>query len=245
MAELHLRSEWIQKNPPWTPARHDVGDIFIHHEGGAARGVPADVAREAAILRELEAGVLHKGYIATDYNLHVFNSGRVWEGRGLAHEDAATWHNNPTSVSICATGNYEREEAPDALIAGIARAVEMAIAGRWVNPTPRIRPHREVYPTACPGRNLYARLGDIRAAVGHPVDQTTPPLEEAAKVIPKTFIREEGDQWYLPIWTPTGPGAIVVNPGEAEVWHGLGFVLLLEVQKVPKATIEAMLARAA
>lgn len=143
--------------------------MFVHHEGGAARGVPADKAR---VLREIELGVLPKGYIAIDYNLMVFNDGDIWEGRGLANEDGATIHNNPTSVSICAVGNYEREAAPDALIDGIARAVQYAAQTGATVGHPNIRPHRAVFATACPGANLNARMDDIRArAAGAPTEE--------------------------------------------------------------------------
>lgn len=174
MVLIHTRNEWTTRQPNWQTPRRGVPDAFIHHEGGAVRGVPGN---KAAVLREIEQGVLGKGYIAIDYNLMVFNDGDIWEGRGLAHEDGATINNNATSVSICAVGNYEREPAPDALINGIAAAVQYAGQSGWAAPKPNIRPHRDVFSTACPGANLYARMGDIRArAAGQPQgeDDLTP-----------------------------------------------------------------------
>lgn len=162
---MHLRSEWTIRTPAWQPARRGVGDIFIHHEGGASRGVPKD---KPAVLREIESGVLGKGYIAIDYNLMVFNDGDIWEGRGLSHEDGATIHNNPTSVSICAVGNFERENAGQALVDGIAEACRITAASGWASPYPTIHPHREVFATACPGANLNRRMDDIRARFHSP-----------------------------------------------------------------------------
>ncbi|MGZ7018854.1 MAG: N-acetylmuramoyl-L-alanine amidase [Acidimicrobiia bacterium] len=156
---IHARSEWTDRQVNFSQAQRGVSDVFIHHEGGAARGVPKDKAK---VLREIEDGVLRKGYIAIDYNLMVFADGDIWEGRGLAHEDAATIHNNPTSVSICAVGNFEIEDAPDALISGIAQAIGLTAEAGWSTPHPRIRPHREVFATACPGHNLNARMDEIR-----------------------------------------------------------------------------------
>ncbi len=163
---IHLRSEWTTRAAPWQPPRRDVPDVFVHHEGGAVRGVPAD---KPAVLREIESGVLGKGYIAIDYNLMVFADGDIWEGRGLAHEDGATINNNATSVSVCAVGNYEKEPAPDALVHGIATAVQAAAQSGWATGHPNVRAHREVFQTACPGSNLFARMGEIRAlAAGTP-----------------------------------------------------------------------------
>ncbi len=177
MVLIHPRSEWTSRVPNWQPARRGVPDAFIHHEGGAVRGVPSN---KAAVLREIEAGVLKKGYIAIDYSLCVFNDGDIWEGRGLAHEDGATINNNATSVSIVGIGNYEKEPAPDALVNGIAAAVQYAGLSGWAAPKPNIRPHRDVFSTACPGANLYARMGDIRArAAGNVGDDDLTPDQAA------------------------------------------------------------------
>ncbi len=176
MVLVHARSEWTTRTPNWTTPRRGVPDAFVHHEGGAVRGNPSN---QAAVLREIEAGVLPKGYIAIDYNLMVFNDGTIWEGRGLQHEDGATINNNATSVSICAVGNYDKEPAPDTLINGIAAAVQYAGLSGWAAPKPNIRPHRDVFQTDCPGANLYARMNDIRARAAGNLPQGDDDLTDA------------------------------------------------------------------
>ena len=125
------------------------------------RGVPSD---KAACLRGIEAHVLSIGYIAIDYNLMVFQDGDVWEGRGLPNEDAATKDHNTDSVSICAVGNFEIEAAPAAMVNAIGQAFRVATQQGWMVNGAAIYPHSATYSTACPGRNLNAQMGAIRAA---------------------------------------------------------------------------------
>jgi hypothetical protein len=135
----------------------------VHHEGGGNRGVPSD---KAAVLRQIESYVMSIGYIAIDYNLMVFQDGDVWEGRGLSHEDAATKDHNTDSVSICAVGNFDREAAPDVMVTAIGQAFREAANQGWMRGDAALYAHRDTYPTSCPGNNLNAKMGGIRAAFG-------------------------------------------------------------------------------
>jgi N-acetylmuramoyl-L-alanine amidase len=166
MTVVHPRSEWTdrQVNVP-TPQR-EVAHVFVHHEGGPVRGNPTD---KPAVLRSIEAYVIPKGYSAIDYNLMVFQDGSIWEGRGLFDEDAATLGWNAKSVSICAVGNFEKEDPTPALQAGIAEAVRWARDTEWLASTVHVLGHRDSgFATACPGSRLYARLPEIRALILHP-----------------------------------------------------------------------------
>jgi hypothetical protein len=169
---MHSRPEWTTRRPAFSPARRGVGDIFIHHEGGGKRGIPKD---KAATLREIEAYVLTKGYIAIDYNVMVFQDGDVWAGRGVENEDGATIHNNPTSVSICAVGNFDLEPATDPLIWGIWSAIHEIVASGYSSTNPNIRLHHEVFETDCPGSNLTARINDLKNWRQVPKPAPTPP----------------------------------------------------------------------
>src|SRR6478736_2338712 len=172
---MRRRTDWTPRNPNFSPARKAVRDIFIHHEGGGVRGNPAD---KAAVLRQIESYVLNKGYIAIDYNVMVFNNGEVWAGREVWNEDAATINNNPTSVSICAVGNYQVEPASDALINGIKQAIREIVESGYSIRNPSIRAHKEVFSTACPGRNLIARMDELKNWEAAPTPKPPPKSED-------------------------------------------------------------------
>ena len=178
---LHPRSEWTSRTvPTGTPAQR-VSHVFVHHEGGGVRGNPAD---KPAVLRSIEAYVLGKGYAAIDYNLMVFQDGSVWEGRGLAHEDAATLGWNAGSVSVCAVGNFQTETPTPALLQGIADAIQLARAGGWVTPDCQVLGHRDAgtFSTSCPGDLLEAQLPAVRQilAGGAPLPAPNPPAAPPA-----------------------------------------------------------------
>ena len=183
---MHSRQEWTNRRPAFSAARKNVHDIFIHHEGGGQRGNPVD---KPAVLRQIEAYVIPKGYIAIDYNVMVFQDGSVWAGRGVQNEDGATINNNPTSVSICAVGNFELERAPDALIRGIQGAIFEIVVSGYSIPNPSIRAHKEVFGTACPGKNLIARFGELK----NWNSATPPPVPEDYKGEPVFLIQVQGN----------------------------------------------------
>ena len=172
---IHARAEWTTRAVPNPAPARNVPFGFLHHEGGGVRGIPAD---KAAVLRQIEANVLGKGYTAIDYNLMVFNDGDVWEGRGEQHEDGATLHHNADGLSVCAVGNYQTEPASDALIRGIGVAFAHAIQTGWLRRDAGIEGHRQVFQTACPGTNLFARMGDVRVAITQALTGTPTPLPE-------------------------------------------------------------------
>jgi hypothetical protein len=157
------RGAWTSYRPAFSAPQRNVAYGRVHHEGGPVRGVPAD---KAGTLRQIESYVLGMGYIAIDYNLMVFQDGDVWEGRGLPNEDAATKDHNTDSVSICAVGNFETEAAPDVMVNAIGQAFREAANQGWLRGNASIYPHSATYQTACPGRNLNAKMGAVRAAFG-------------------------------------------------------------------------------
>lgn len=220
---LHLRSEWADISPAWGTPNKNVPDVFIHHEGGAKRGNPAD---KPAVLREIEHGVLGKGYIAIDYNLMVFQDGSVWEGRGLAHEDGATINNNKTSVSICAVGNFQIEPAPLALLNGLAEAIDVAKHSTYTVANPRVRIHQEVFPTACPGHNLVTSLGAL------PPDPTVAPAPVAtpSEIQMRFIITDNNPTWFL---TDGAHFRGLASGAEAQWLVDTGIVPKLEAKYVP------------
>lgn len=200
---MHSRSEWTSFKPAFGIPWKNVRDIFIHNEGGGIRGVPAD---KPLVLRQIEAYVRTKGYIAIDYNVMVFNDGDVWAGREIWNEDAATWHNNETSLSICAVGNYDRELVSDLLVQGIHSAIREIVASGYSVKEPSIRMHREVYPTSCPGANLVARFDEIKnwQSVLTPPPPPPPPSLQSEDDMSGSFFYPANGDWHR-IWIATKP----------------------------------------
>ena len=71
-----------------------------------------------------------------------------------------TYGHNGDAVAICAAGNWESQEPPDALVDAMWR-LSHALMVMWGEVLP-IQGHRETYATACPGKYLFARLTALR-----------------------------------------------------------------------------------
>jgi hypothetical protein len=106
-----------------------------------------------------------RGWTDIAYNLVVWAHGAVYEGRGRDRGNGANGDDsNATRYSVCAMVG-EGDPQPDALLDGLADAVNLARswgAGRSVDG------HRDHQSTACPGDKLYAFV-----KAGIPADKPT------------------------------------------------------------------------
>jgi peptidoglycan hydrolase-like protein with peptidoglycan-binding domain len=154
-------------------AKIQVG--FVHHTDSGNNYTRAQVP---AMIRGIYAyHVKSKGWNDIAYNFLVDRFGRAWEGRygGMdkAVVGAHTQNFNSVGMAISAIGNFETAAAPAVMtdtykkvfawkfsLAKIPATGKIVLHGVNLN---RISGHRDAGQTACPGRNLYAKLGVIRA----------------------------------------------------------------------------------
>jgi hypothetical protein len=157
-------------NPLNTPAGTiavPTAELWLHHTGSTG-------LHGASGMRSLQSGAINGGYVDLEYTYVIDTDGTVFISRGPAHNTAATGGNtngqanNARSHALCAMGNFETQQPTDALLRGIADCINSLHAGGYID-QPRIDgPHQSApgNATACCGRNLIARIGDINAMVG-------------------------------------------------------------------------------
>lgn len=166
------RDNW-QARKPKTPLA-PIGTqstVFIHHSVTNPTGDPRADARQIQNFH-----MDSRKYSDIAYTLLVHPDGTVLEGRtvgGQAAQGAHTSGYNSKSIAICAIGNYEVSSVSNKLIAGINEALAYAINKKWVTDNPKIRPHSDVGFTACCGKNLKARLGEIGKGEDMSADKLT------------------------------------------------------------------------
>lgn len=150
---------------------------FIHHTVNA-NTYSAD--QVPAIIRSIYAyHTQTKGWNDVGYNFLIDRFGRIWEGRyggvDKAVIGAHTQGYNSYSFAASAIGNYEEAQPSTATLDAYARlyAWKLSLHGIAANDTSQyvgsryfqaINGHRDAGQTACPGRYLYAKMPDIRAA---------------------------------------------------------------------------------
>lgn len=129
--------------------------VFIHH---SVTPVSTDPCRD---MRLCESALHSNGY-DPGYNYTVHPSGVVMEGAG-DRKGIHTLDHNSDSYAFCLLGNYDVHQPTLAAIIAITRTINLLRISGKLNLTDaaQIRPHRDVYATACPGANVVGRNMDF------------------------------------------------------------------------------------
>lgn len=153
-------------------------EVWVHHSVTAQLSAGASIAAEQEQMRALESVGQTRFGTGISYNVVVFPSGRAYQGVSWNRRGTHTGGRNSTSRSICFAGNYETNQPTDAQIS-TAAAIYREGKQRWWTQGAPLGGHRDVSQTACPGKNLYARLDDIRDGDG----STPPPPDPGGLVV--------------------------------------------------------------
>lgn len=134
----------------------DVTDqIVIHHTGN-----PTDDDLSA---EEIHESHLAQGWSGIGYHFVIRKDGTIELGRPMDTIGAHAYGENSHTIGIHVCGNFEIAEPTDAQIESCA------VLGQWlalvygfeINDATVVG-HRDLMATACPGENLYSKLGTIR-----------------------------------------------------------------------------------
>lgn len=151
-------------------ARYQDGDIylsglaqevFIHHTVTTTFDEDASANEEREHMRFLESVGQSRFGTGISYNVLVFPSGRAYQGVSFNRRGTHTGGRNSTARSISFVGNFETHTPSDASLATAAEIYRDG-KGTWWHSDAPLRGHRDVSQTACPGKNLYARIPMIR-----------------------------------------------------------------------------------
>ena len=176
---IYSRSQWGADERLRDPSSLRYGEVhagFVHHTVNANAYDREDVP---AILRGIYAYHTRSlGWSDVGYNYLVDRFGRIWEGRygGVDRPvvGAHTLGYNDDAFAMSAIGNFETARPSEPMLRAYQRlfAWKLSVHGvraddgrQWVSSDwfPAVNGHRDAGQTACPGRYLYERIGDIRA----------------------------------------------------------------------------------
>ncbi len=186
-ASWKARSSSCSSNPSkYRMAIHHTYTPFSSSGGYAAR------------IRGIQAYHMDtRGWCDIGYHFLVTEDGQVWEGRPLDRLGAHVANNNTGNVGISYVGCFEpnaecqkmvgNTKPPQAMIEGGAQIVAeiSKLYGIDISAS-TVKGHRDHSgaSTDCPGEDLYARLGDIRALAKNP--GSAPPINEPPGTEPPT-----------------------------------------------------------
>ena len=176
---IRSRASWGAVAPSGAMDVGQVRGVTVHHTAGSNTYDPADVP---GVLRGIQSFHMSgRGWSDIGYNFLVDRYGGVWEGRagGIKNTTkgvhAASFNGITTGVSVM--GNFDDTAVTTAIKNSLTSLVAWKLALHGVDASgtmsfngtsyPTIVGHRDVpdASTACPGKNLYAYLPALRAAV--------------------------------------------------------------------------------
>ena len=127
--------------------------IIVHHIGNTN----ADVS--AATVHQWH---LANGWAGIGYHYVIRKDGTIEQGRPLSAVGAHCYGQNWHTVGINIVGDFEVAQPNEAQMQSAARLIAGLCAFYGFAPTHRtVFGHRDFNATACPGENLYHRLGEL------------------------------------------------------------------------------------
>ncbi len=175
----------------------EIKAAVVHHTGvDSDNAVPC--AKTAERLRAIQQDHVAKGYYDIGYNFVVDRCGQIFEGRtggmDLPVHGAHDYGFNTDTVGISYIGNFDKVKPTKAALDSIARVVAWKFGQYGIKATdkvtltsngdlgtdgnkvakgatislPRVFGHRDTNSTACPGANLYPKLGRVATLAAAP-----------------------------------------------------------------------------
>lgn len=126
--------------------------IVIHHTASKT-----DLTVQEIHQMHLKQGENWKGI---GYHYYINKKGIIYRGRPEKYSGSHAIDYNSISIGVCLSGNFEEEE-PN--VNQITSLIELLHYLRTKYPNVEIVGHKDLNATACPGKNLYSKLGSIIA----------------------------------------------------------------------------------
>lgn len=162
-----------------TPSYRTPTFAVLHHTAGSNNYTRS---QSAAVVRGIYSYHTQAlGWSDIGYNVLVDKYGQIFEGRyGGLHRGVVGAHAqgfNSGSFGVSLMGNYDVVDAPKAAIESLARVTAWKYGIHGIDATASrtqtvngtrinvLTAHRNIGSTACPGRYLYARMGELRSRI--------------------------------------------------------------------------------
>lgn len=169
--DLLTRAEWGAKPPTLAMTAHTPRMITIHHTATTHKPKQSTAAKLKSLQAfsqsngKLADGRRKKAWADVPYHYYIAANGEVAEGRQVGFAGDTNTEYDPTGhIGIVVEGNFEKEVPTPQQVAALVDLVAM-LAERHHIGIAAIGGHRDRASTACPGKNLTALMGDIKADV--------------------------------------------------------------------------------
>ncbi len=210
----------------WRPSYANLRAVVVHHTAGTNNYTRA---QSASIVRGIyHYHAVTRGWGDIGYNYLIDKWGRLYEGRsgtlaatpGTMPVGAHAAPFNTGTMGVSVMGDYTKVGVPQVAMDAMADVIAWEFARAGLDPTTRsgfispgtaARPqgqnlgrvfaHRDVSATACPGNDIYGRIGSLataaknRITAGAPApDPWTPPVDPIDHTA-RVFLNNDWSPW--------------------------------------------------
>ncbi len=155
--EVIPRSAWGARSSTGNCVSHTISSISVHHTATHSTDNTKSPKRLLSYQRYHQD---NKGWADLAYHLFIDLEGNVYAGRDIGCVgDTATNYDPSGHLLIVLEGNFEKQPVSTK---ALDRLVELVTWGAktYSVDSDKIRAHRDLAATACPGASLYAKLQD-------------------------------------------------------------------------------------
>ncbi|MEE9404611.1 MAG: peptidoglycan recognition family protein [Algisphaera sp.] len=143
-------------------AMSGIKRITLHHEGWRPVTFTDASSTYDRIEQIRQIHTRDRGWSDIGYHYVIDRAGRVIEGRSATYQGAHVKQNNPHNLGVLVLGNFDRQQPSAKQLATLSRFTK-ALVTTYRVPTSKVRTHRELKPTECPGRYLQAAINKMRS----------------------------------------------------------------------------------
>jgi hypothetical protein len=138
-----------------------VNEVVMHHFWRPSLPEVVSQSAETALMRRVERTHLANGWSGIGYNFVIFQSGRIYVGRGWGREGGHTVGRNDKSIGIAfAIDGDKHDPTPEAWEAA-KRLIAHGVAGGHLSEDVRISGHSEYAAKSCPGTRIAPRIQEL------------------------------------------------------------------------------------
>ena len=154
MERIHLKETYLDIDYNRLSNRSETDQVVIHHTGN-----PTD---DDLSVVEINASHQARGWSCIGYHYVIRKDGTVEIGRPHWTGGAHAYGHNSHTIGVHVCGNFEIGEPTSEQIESTAMLLANLCTDYGLTiDRDSIVGHRELMPTACPGRNLFAQMDEI------------------------------------------------------------------------------------
>ena len=134
-----------------TPRSKVLEYIIIHHTASTAKETVEQIHN---------FHINNNGWAGIGYHFYIRKDGTIYRGRPEEYVGAHCENYNSVSLGICLEGNFEIEQPTNEQLKSLSELLQH-LKQKYGNV--QVVGHRNLNATACPGKNLYSKLGSVIA----------------------------------------------------------------------------------